>query len=139
MKKIVIPALVVAVATFIVSMIIGQAFNMLVPSLMNEYKTPGLFRPWDDPLMMMYFAYPLILGFIMAWLWDKTKTLFTGSTGSIIWNFAILFWLIFTLPGMFMTLSSFKISVIMVLSWTISNLGQAYIGALVVVKMNKKE
>jgi hypothetical protein len=138
MKKIVIPALVAAVATFIVSMIIGMAFNKLVPSLMDEYKNTNIFRPWEDPLMMLYYAYPLLIGFIMAWIWDKTKTLFTGSTGSIIWNFALIYWIVATLPGMLMTISSFQISAIMVLSWTIGNLGQAYIGALVVVKMNKK-
>jgi hypothetical protein len=134
MKKIVIPAL---VAGFAVSMAIGYLFMFLVPSLNDEYKNTCMFRPWDDPLMMLYFLHPVYIAFILSWAWDKTKSLITGSIANRAICFTIAIFLLATLPGMLMSISSFKISGIMVLSWIISSFLQTFAIALVVGKMNK--
>ena len=49
---------------FIVAMAINFGFMALIPSLAREYQNPGLFRPWSDPLMMLFFLNPFILGFL---------------------------------------------------------------------------
>ena len=79
----------------------------------------------------------LYLGIILALLWDKTKNLFKDK--SIFQRglrFGVAYWLIATLPGMFMSYSSFQVSLVMVLSWSISGLIQAIIAGWIYVKMN---
>lgn len=137
MKKIIVPALIAMVAVFIVSVLIGYLFNFLVPSLKLEYENTSIFRPMNDPIMMIYFVFPLIFSLVLAWIWDKTKNLLQGSYLSNSLKFSFAFWLVASLPGMIMSLSSFKISIIMVLSWTISTFCQAFVAALVFGKMNK--
>ena len=137
MKKILLPGIISAVAVFAVSMLVGYLSNFIFPGLKGEYENACMFRPWNDPLMMAYFAYPLILAFILSLIWDKVKTIFTGSYINNVLNFTFLYWLATSLPGMFMSLSSFKISIIMVVSWTISGLLQILAASLITIKMNK--
>lgn len=97
-------------------LVVGFGFNwivgMLISSLQAEYQNPAIFRSWQDPLMMAYFAYPFILGVVAAYLWDKLK-----AKDAL--EFAKTYFIIATVPGMFITLSSFQISYIMVVSWTV--------------------
>ncbi len=137
MKKILLPGIISAIAVFAISMLVGYLSNFIFPGLKGEYENACMFRSWNDPLMMAYFAYPLILAFILSFIWDKVKTVFTGSYINNVLNFTFLYWLATSLPGMFMSLSSFKISIIMVLSWTISGFLQILVASLITIKMNK--
>ena len=57
-----------------VLLIVGLGINwilgLLFPSLLSEYQNSALFRSWQDPLMMAYFGYPFILGFVLIYLWE---------------------------------------------------------------------
>ena len=138
MKKILLSGLVAGFVMLIVSMIISALFGIVFPSLQTEYSNPNLFRSWSDPLMSLYFVYPFVLGLILAWVWDKTKGLFKEK---IFWknavNFAFGYWLVASVPGMLITYSSFPLSLIIVLSWTVGGLVQAVCAALVYSKMNQ--
>lgn len=137
MKKILLPGIISAVAVFVVTMGINYLFSFISPGLKSEYGNANIFRPWEDPLMMLIFICPVILAFILTFIWDKVKTLFTGSYIKNVLNFTFIYWLASSLPGMIMSLSSFKISIIMVISWTISGFLQILIASLIVLKMNK--
>ena len=137
MKKIIIPGVVVGIAMAVVMILFSLAAGALFPSLQVEYKNANLFRPWSDPLMSLMFAEPIILGLILAWIWDKLKGAVKGNTaGKKAINFALTYWII-TIPGMAMSWSTFPISLTMVLSWWISSLVQVFVGAWVLAKMNK--
>lgn len=118
-------------------MLIGKIFTVIFPAIETEYTNTNIFRPWKDPLMLMYFLYPFILAFVLTWLWNKTKSLFTGSTFNRVLNFTVMYWLVATLPGMFITLSSFKVSLIMIISWTVGSFCEVFCAGLVFAKMNK--
>lgn len=137
MKKILFSGLVAGFVMLVVSMIISMLFGVVFPSIQAEYSTAGLFRPWSDPLMSLYFAYPFVLGLILAWIWDKTKGLLREK---VFWKnavaFAFAYWVVASIPGMFITYSSFPISILMLLSWTIGGLVQAVCAGLVYSKMN---
>ena len=138
MKKIIFPGLLAGVAMLAINMILGMlVFDRLIPSLSQEYTNPALFRPWSDPLMSLMFLTPIITGFIMAWLWNYTKPAFghlSGSQAGLMLGFII--WLL-GLPGMVISLATFPVSFVMVLSWTISNLIQFPVGGLIIASMNK--
>ena len=136
MKKVVIPGLIIGVLILIVSMAINYLMNLVLPSLQAEYQGSGMFRPWSDPLMQIYFAYPFIVGLVLAWLWDKVKGLLSGGMWSKVLQLTWGYFLVATLPGMFITYSSFNISLGMVLSWTVMGVINVIIAGLVLSKMN---
>ena len=99
MKKVIIPGLAAGVVILVASLILMQAWEALIPGLAAEYKTP-LFRPWSDPLMMLFFLYPFILGIAFAWLWFKTKKVWKNP-----YEMALTYFLVASIPGMFVTLT----------------------------------
>ena len=137
MKKILLPGIISAVSVFIVTMGINYLFNFISPGLKSEYENSNIFRPWEDPLMMLIFICPLILAFILAFIWDKVKSIFNGSYLNNVISFTLIYWIATSIPGMIMSLSSFKISVIMVISWTVSGFFQVLTASLITIKMNK--
>jgi hypothetical protein len=107
-----------------------------MPGLAAEYQNPALFRPWSDPLMSIYFAFPFLLGLALAWVWDRVKGLLPGAIWQRALGLTLGYFLISTIPGMTITYSSFPVSLAMVLSWTVSSVVQVYCGTLVLAKMN---
>ena len=118
----------------LVNLLVGVGLNMfvqmLLPAIAGEYKNTGIFRSWTDPLMMLFFVYPFIVGVASAYLWEKL-----GKPEPA--EFAKLYYIIATIPGMFITYTSFKISLAMVLLWTITGYIEALIAAYVFVRIKK--
>jgi hypothetical protein len=88
--------------------------------------------------MSLYFLYPFILGVILAFIWDKTKDLIKDK--KIVkraLKFAFYYWLVSSIPGMFITYSSFVVSLPMVISWSVSGFIQAFVAAIVLAKFNR--
>ena len=121
----------------VISLLVNALSNIFLPSLMVEYETSGIFRPWSDPIMSLMFVEPFVLGILLAWVWDKTKTCFHSTTccqkGL---RFGLAYWA-FTLPGMIMSYSSFPISLVMIASWSFTILLQSIATGLLLSKMNK--
>ena len=136
MKKIIWPGILAAIVTFIVGMGLTFLYNAVFPAIKAEYENTGLFRSAQDPLMMVFFAYPLVLGIALSWLWDKTKSSFKGTTAQRGINFGIAYFIIATIPGMFITYTSFQVSLLMVLIWTLSGLINGMIAGSIFARMN---
>lgn len=116
--------LIAGVVLLIVGMGLNWLLGLLFPSLMNEYQNTAIFRPWDDPLMMAYFGYPFILGVALAYLWDTLK-----AKDPL--EFAKLYFIVATIPGMFISYTSFQLSLLMILTWTVVGFVQAYVAGVV--------
>lgn len=137
-KKIILPGLLAGLAMLVVSMLVSWIFGLIVPSLAKVYVNSGIFRPWTDPLMMLYFVYPFLLGLLLSWFWNKTKSSFDGKS---VWckgaKFGFAIFLIATIPGMFMTYSSFVLPFTMILSWTVSGLLELVVAGFILANLNK--
>lgn len=137
MKKIVVPGFIAGVAMLVAWIVVNWVLGFTVPSLASQYQNPALFRPWSDPLMNLIFLQPFVLGIILAWVWGKTKGLFTERD---VWkrglNFGIAYWII-TIPGMFISYSTFPVSLVMVISWSLSGFVQAVVAGWVFAKKLK--
>ncbi len=129
MKKILIPGLAAGVVILVASLVLMQAFEALIPGLAAEYRTP-LFRPWSDPLMMLFFLYPFVLGVSFAWLWLKTKKVWESP-----YEMALAYFTVATIPGMFATITSMPYSFAMVATWTLGGLIYVLCAAIVTDKM----
>lgn len=140
MKKFILPSLTAGIAMVITSFVVGQVFNSVIfPSLTSEYQNPALFRPWSDPIMSLFFLYPFALGLILAFVWSKTKQLFTGKNiYEKAARFGATYWLLTNITGMLISYSTFPVSLMMVISWSLSSLVQVVVGVIVIVWMDKR-
>lgn len=118
------------------SMVLNQLYNFIFPAVSQEYLNPSLFRPWTDPLMSFIFIHPFVVGLILAWVWDKTKDLFTDKNWMLRGKkFGLVYWIIF-LPGMFISYSTFPVSFSMIMVWSLNGLVQAIVASWVFAKKN---
>lgn len=85
--------------------------------------------------MSIYFVYPFLLGIILAWIWHKIKVLFAGGYLKRGLSFGFIYWII-TIPGMFISYSTFPISLVMVISWSLNGLIQILVAGIILAKTN---
>lgn len=132
MKKIIWPGLLLGVIMLVVNFIVSYLF-MLIPSVSADY-TSGFMRSWQDPLMMAFFLYPFILGIILAAFWNTTKASFKGKMRGCKFGWWIFF--LTTVPGMYITYTSFNLTFLTILGWTVSGLISAKIAGFLLAWMN---
>jgi hypothetical protein len=122
------------------SMVVGMVFGAIFPGLMAEYENTNIFRPWTDPLMNLYYVHPFLLGIFLAFAWSKGKGLIKEKDklkkGAL---FGVWVWILFGTPGMLMTIASFQVSVLIVLTWTVSILIQDVLAGIVFAYMDKRK
>ncbi|MCL4415236.1 MAG: hypothetical protein M1365_00825 [Actinobacteria bacterium] len=126
------------IAVLILALLSNFFVSILVPTVAREYQNPNIFRPWQDPLMMAFFAYPFILGLVAAYLWSLLKEHLKGNALIKAFQFAKIYFIIATIPGMFITFTTFKLSYAIVLVWAISGLLEAFVVGLVLAKVVKE-
>lgn len=123
----------------LVNLVLGLGLNFgfqaFFPELTSQYQNSALFRPWTDPLMMIYFAHPFILGLALTYLWGISGKNLTGGATTKAFRFAKLVFLVATIPGMFITYTSFRISLLMVSSWTLVGFLEAFAAGWVFAKI----
>jgi hypothetical protein len=138
MKKIFIPGVVAGVVMLVAAVVVGLLTSLALPSMAKEYENTNLFRSMSDPIMLLYFVYPFLLGVALAWVWDRTKGVI--GEGSI-WmrggKFARTFWIVSALPGILMSYSSFPISLALALSWLLSSMVQLLCAGYIYARMNR--
>lgn len=138
MKKVILPGLAAGLAVLCLSLGFNFFFNLLFPALSAEYLNQSIFRPWSDPMMQLFFLHPFIMGLALAFVWDRTKNAINGKNAlERGFYFGGFIFLVATIPGMFVTFSSFQVSPGLVLSWTLSGLLQVITGSLILAKLNK--
>ena len=135
MRKVLVPGLVTGIVILIVSLGMSFLFNAVFPSVILEYGNTAIFRPWDDPLMSIFFLHPFVLGIVLAWIWEYAKPVMKGTSAGRGIQFGLAYWLV-TVPGMIVTYSSFQVSLLMVLTWSVSILIQALAAGAVLARMN---
>lgn len=127
--------LIAGVVNFVLGFALGFGLQKLIPGVNAQYQNIAIFRPFSDPLMMVYFAYPFILGIVGAYFWGIVGSNFKGSVATRAWKFAKLYFIIATIPGMFITYTTFQVDIMMILTWTITGLIEIYVAGLVFAKL----
>lgn len=135
MKKIILPGIVSGIVTLILGMGVSYFFK-LCPAVAADYLNPNLIRSWQDPLMSLFFFHPFIQGIILAWAWNRSKTLFQGTWTDRGIKFGFVIWFIASVPGMFISYSSFPLSLTTIISWTVSGLINGIASGIIFAKMN---
>lgn len=136
-KRVIIPGLIIGIVMLLMGMALSRAYTMAFPQLESQYEDSYLFRPWSDPLMSLFFVHPILVGLVLAWIWDKVKGLFPATQSG--WEKALRFALIyavFSACGMLITYSTFPVSLLMMSSWTLSVFVEGVIGSWILSKLN---
>ena len=127
--------LIAGLANLIVMLVMMWLIGVAFPSVMQEYKNTAIFRPFDDPLMMVYFGYPFILGFAAAYLWNLLEKQLSGNVTNKALQFAKIYFIIATIPGMFISYTSFQLSFLMIVMWSITGFAEAFVAGYVFAKI----
>jgi len=69
-------------------------------------------------------------------VWDKSKGLFQGSIANKGTQFGLAVWLIATVPGMLISYSSFTLSLLTIISWTVSGLIEIVVAGIILARIN---
>ncbi len=137
MKKIIMSGLLAGIAMLIIGLAAGYGMMAVFPRLTAEYANTALFRPWDDPLMSLYFLHPFVLGFILAWVWSVVKGVIGGATPTARGVRFGLAYCVVVIPGLLISYASFPLSLLMVVSWAVGVLLQALAAGLVFAWVNR--
>jgi len=137
MKKVFWTGLVAGIAMVLVNMALNPVFNIIFPSLQGAYESNAIFRPWTDPIMMLFFLYPIVLGFALAWVWGRTKQLFHKNPWCNGMRFGFTYFFVSGLPGFLVNYSSFNLPISMISTWTIMGLFNGIVAGLILARLNK--
>jgi hypothetical protein len=138
MKKVILSGLLAGLILFLASMVVSGIFKVIFPAINAEYQNTNLFRPYSDPLMLLFFVHPFLVGILLAWFWNKTKNIFGENIKGGI-KFGLAYWIISTIPGMFATYTSMPYSLAIVSSWLASGLVEALLAGIIFSKLIKTQ
>jgi len=74
------------------------------------------------------------VGIILAWFWKKTKNIFGKDINGAV-NFGFAYWILSSVPGMFISYSSFQLSLLIIISWLVSGLASAILAGIIFSKI----
>ncbi len=103
LKKIARGGIAAGVAIFAISFVFDYIVNMALP---YDMLALGGMRAIDDPLMLLFFLQPWVLGFAMATAFEKFKGAFRSKGWKRGKAFAIYVWLLVGLPSAFIVFTS---------------------------------
>lgn len=136
-KNVITTGLAAGVVMLAVGLLLMPVWSAVFPNIQGEYAS-GLFRPWNDPLMTLYFAHPFVLGLAMAYLFEYMKpALKIKGWMAKGFKYGFLVWLVAGLPGMWITYASFNVSLPLVLSWTASGFLELVLAGASIAKLWK--
>ena len=114
-KRIIIAGIVSGIVIFAVSAIIRVIVQAILPYNVLEL---GGMRATTDPVIVLFFLHPWVIGFTMAILYEKTKSSFQGTYVQKGAMLGLLVWLVASLSSAFAVYTSinyplgFKVDVI---------------------------
>ncbi len=118
-----------------INLVVGLALNWLLgilfPSIELEYRNGAIFRPWNDPVMMLFFVYPFVQAFVLVYFWKLVKKELKGDLVQRACQFTGMYLIVATLPGMFVSYTSFHVSFLMIFTWIFTGFIQAFIAGLI--------
>ena len=138
-KKIIISGLLVGILMFVLMMVLTIIEGLIFPQIHTEYENVAIFRPYEDPIVYYFYIHPLIIGIIFCCVWHKVKDIVKEQ--SLIKNgaqFGLCFWLIATIPGLFLGFSIYQISALMFITTVLSTLIQQVIAGIFTVYFDRK-
>lgn len=136
MKKNVLSGLLAGFVMLLIWFGFSYVLMWVFPDLVSQYDNTNLYRSMKDPISGLFVFHPFVLALILAFVWDKSKTLFSARkffTRGV--QFGLVYFVI-VLPGILMSYITSPYSAEIVLSWVVSVLISALTAGIVFEKIN---
>lgn len=130
MKNKYILSVAIGVLLLVSSMVMGMIVNTIFPSLMTEYAGP-VFRQMDDPMWMLFLVYPIAFGVLLTYVWLRTKKSWKDGM-----DYGLATGVFLAVPMLLVNLSSFAVSTLMAVSWSVFGFVNCLIAGLVLEKLD---
>ncbi|MDD5148835.1 MAG: hypothetical protein PHH08_05220 [Candidatus ainarchaeum sp.] len=101
--KIVLAGILGGIAIFVISTALSYFFQAVFG---YDVLSLGGMRAVNDPVMVLFFAYPFVISFVVAILFERTRKSFGGSVVSQGLSLGLLAWLVSSIPSAFIVFSS---------------------------------
>lgn len=137
MKKNIISVLAAGFAVLLASLSMMYIAIFFFPSLMEEYYN-YVFRSSSFSTDWLFYAHPFILSISLMWFWNRYEAALPNSTFRRSAEVALAYGIIAMLPVLWLTFSAIDISFIMVLTWLVYGIIQAFVAGIVFTKMKSK-
>ena len=134
MKKIITSGLVASAALLLFAYIALLVMPILLPKVAEEYYNPAFVN--DESRNFLYYVHPVILGFGLAWFWNRFKSLLKGNAFMQGIEMAIIYVLIATIPSLLITYSAINVSLMTIWSWVLYGFFQALIAGIIFSRMH---
>lgn len=119
--------LITGITMFVVGKIVFVSFSAIFPSINAAYANPVF-----TPVMPLFFLEPILLGFGLAWLWEKTRKMWKSGL-----EFGVALGVIMTVPLFFAYIGTFAFPLIVILAWSVSEGLSAIAGGTVLGALKK--
>ena len=102
--------LLTGIMMFLVGKIVFASFSAAFPAINAAYTDPVFI-----PVAQLFFLEPILLGFGLTWLWEKTRKMWSGSL-----EFGVALGVIMVVPLFFAYIGTFSFAPIVSASWSVS-------------------
>jgi uncharacterized membrane protein len=133
-KTIVISGIVAGIVILVLSMIVSTATQVLFDY--NVLTLAGM-RSVNDPVSILFFLHPFVVGLAMAILYDFTKKSFTGTAirkGIVL---GLLGWVVYGIPSAFIVFSSMDYPIGFTVNSVIGSLVYMLGAGITITKLSK--
>ena len=134
MRTTLLPVLIASISVLLISVAILYLGIFMFPSLMEEYYN-ATFRSSSFDTDILFYIHPFILCAGLKLFWDKFKGEANQSAFSRAFTVALSYGGVAMLPVLWLTFSAIDISMMMVVTWLVYGVLQAFIATLVFAKM----
>ena len=131
-KKVLVSGLAAGVAIFVASFVVDSLISFVWPY--NVFELGGM-RSMEDPLMMLFFASPFVIGLAVAVLYDFTKQAFSGTAVQKGLRLGLLVWLVGSVPSAFIVFTSMTYPIGFTVSSVVTTLLYMIAGGIVIAKL----
>lgn len=135
MKKLAASGLVSAVIIFIVSAVVNFVVQA-IPGMSYNVLSLGGMRSINDPVMILFFLHPVVLGFALAVVFAKLGHAFKGGAVERGKNFGLLMWLVAGLPSAWIVFSSMNYPVGFTINSVVAGAVYFVLSGIAVAKLN---
>jgi len=122
------------VVIFAVWMIVSVVVQVISP---YDVLSLGGMRAKDDPIMLLFFLHPWVMGFAMAMVYSQVGKAFEGSVVQKGVRFGLVMWLLGGLPSAFVVFTSMNYPLAFTVSSVVSSLLHMPAAGVVIAKFMK--
>ena len=119
----------------IVIEVISLAFSWLTQSIWqyNVLELAGM-RAIDDPVAILFFVYPWVLGFALSYVYSHFGKTVEGDAIAKGWKFGLLMWIVVSIPSAFLVFASMSYPVGFTVNSVIGSFIYILVAGIVIAK-----